>query len=78
MSVIAWFQQLRPLREAMICLQQLTATMFTSMRVRLTITESKGGGEAPETIISERLIETESHKRLTAKRAAQILAREHP
>jgi hypothetical protein len=52
--------------------------MFTSMRVRLTITESKGGGEAPETIISERLIETESHKRLTAKRAAQILAREHP
>ena len=48
------------------------------MRVRLTITESKGGSEATETMISERVIETESHKRLTAKRAAQILAREHP
>ena len=52
--------------------------MFKSMRVRLTITESKGGGKAPETLISERVIETESHKRLTGKRAAQILAREHP
>jgi hypothetical protein len=48
------------------------------MRVRLTITESKGGGEAPEALISERIIETESNKRLTGKRAAQILAREHP
>ncbi len=52
--------------------------MFNSMRVRLTITESKGGGKAPEALISERIIETESHKRLTGKRAAQILAREHP
>jgi hypothetical protein len=52
--------------------------MFASMRVRLTITESKGGGDAPETLISERVIETESHKRLTAKRAVQILAREYP
>jgi hypothetical protein len=42
------------------------------MRVRLTITESKGGSEAAETLISERIIETESHKRLTAKRAAQL------
>jgi hypothetical protein len=48
------------------------------MRVRLTITESRGGGDAAETLISERIIETESHKRLTAKRAAQILARENP
>ncbi len=48
------------------------------MKVRITITESKGGGDAPETLISERVIETESHKRLTAKRAAQILAREYP
>ena len=48
------------------------------MKVRITITESKGGGDAPETLISERVTDTESHKRLTAKRAAQILAREYP
>lgn len=52
--------------------------MFNGMKVRITITESKGGGDASETVISERIIETESHKQLTAKRAAQILAREHP
>jgi len=48
------------------------------MKVRITITESKGGGDAPETLITERVIETQSNKQLTAKRAAQILAREHP
>ncbi|HEU5401884.1 MAG TPA: hypothetical protein VFU86_11035 [Terriglobales bacterium] len=48
------------------------------MRIRITITESKGGGTTPETLISERIIETESQKQLTGKRAAQILAREHP
>ena len=58
--------------------RQVTVTMFESMRVRLTITESKGGDDAPETLISDRVIETGSHKRLTAKRAAQILAREYP
>jgi hypothetical protein len=52
--------------------------MFKAMRVRITITESRGGGDAPETLISERAIETESHKQLTAKRAARILAREYP
>ena len=48
------------------------------MKVRITITESKGGGDAPETLISERVIQTESHKRLTSKRASQVSAREHP
>ena len=48
------------------------------MKVRITITEAKGGGDAPETLISERVIQTESHKRLTAKRASQILTREYP
>jgi len=52
--------------------------MVNKMRVRLTVTESKGGVESPETLISQRIIETESHKRLTAKRAAQLLLREHP
>jgi hypothetical protein len=52
--------------------------MFKSMRIRITITESKGGGDSPETLIAERVIETQSHKQLTAKRAAQILAREYP
>ncbi len=35
------------------------------MKVRIVIPESKGGGEAPETLISEGIIQTESHKRLT-------------
>ena len=48
------------------------------MRIRLTITEQRGRGDAPETVISERVIQTESHKQLTAKRVAQILLREHP
>jgi adenylate kinase len=48
------------------------------MRVRLTITKQNGGGDTPETLISERVIQTESQKQLTAKRAAQILLREHP
>ena len=48
------------------------------MRIRITITESKGGGDSRETLIAERVIETQSHKQLTAKRAAQILAREYP
>ena len=60
------------------CFQQLTVTMFENMRVRITITESQGDGEAAQALISERIIETESHKRLTAKRAGQILSREYP
>jgi hypothetical protein len=52
--------------------------MFKAMRVHITITESRGGGDATEMLISERVIETESHKQLTAKRAAQILTREYP
>jgi hypothetical protein len=52
--------------------------MFKRMKVRITITESKGGGDSPETLIAERVIETQSNKHLTAKRATQILAREHP
>ena len=44
-------------------------TMSQQQESPLTITESKGGSEAAETLTSERVIETESHKRLTAKRS---------
>jgi hypothetical protein len=48
------------------------------MKIRLTITEQKGSATAQETLISERIIETESDKQLTGKRVSQILAREQP
>ena len=48
------------------------------MKVRVTVTEQIGSGTAPESTVTDRLIQTESHKRLTGKRAAAILAREFP
>ena len=48
------------------------------MRVRVVVTEQVGAGDAPETIVTDRVIETESHKRLTAKRATLLLSRYFP
>jgi len=48
------------------------------MRVRVIVTEQVGAGDAPESVVSDRVIETKSQKRLTAKRATLLLARYFP
>lgn len=53
-------------------------TAINHMKVRVLVTEQSGGGDAPETVVCDRTIETESHKQLTAKRAILLLARNFP
>lgn len=48
------------------------------MRIRVIVTEQIAAGDAPETVVVDRVIETKSRKQLTAKRATLLLARYFP